>query len=54
MPNWSVFKLKFENTIVIIEISALEFVLFESLVQKKKSLHLGPKMYYLGTFGLEF
>ena len=54
MPNLSVFELKFENTIVIIEISALEFVLFESLVQKKKSLHLGPKMCYLGTFGREF
>ena len=32
IPNLSVFGLKFENTIVIIEIRALEIVLFQSLV----------------------
>ena len=34
MTNLGVFGLKFENTIVIIEISALEIVLFQSLVKK--------------------
>ena len=32
MSDLGVFGRKFENTIVIIEISALEFVLFQSLV----------------------
>ena len=32
VPNLGVFGLKFENNIVIIGISALEFVLFQSLV----------------------
>ena len=35
MPNLGGFGLKFENTIVIIEISAPEMVLFQSLVLKK-------------------
>ena len=32
MPNLSAFPLKFENIIVIIEISALAFVIFQGLV----------------------
>ena len=35
-------------------VSALEFVLFQSLVQREKSLNLGPKMSGLGAFGLKF
>ena len=31
-----------------------QFVLLQSLVQKYKSLNLGPKMPDLGIFGLEF
>ena len=34
MPNMDIFGMEFENTIVIIEISALEFVLLQSLTQK--------------------
>ena len=37
MPNLRIFGLKFEITIVIFEISALEFVLLQSLVQNKKN-----------------
>ena len=36
------------------KISTLEFVLLQKLVQKQNSLNLGPKMTYLGIFGLEF
>ena len=34
MPDLHIFGLEFENTIVIFEISALEFVLLQSLEQK--------------------
>ena len=34
MPNFRILGLEFENTIVIFEISVLEFVLLQSLVQK--------------------
>ena len=53
MPYLRIFRLEFKNTIVIFEISVLEFVLLQSLVQKYKPLNLGPKMFYMGTFGLE-
>ena len=43
MSNLRIFGLEFENTIVIFEINVLEFVLLQSLVQKQKSLNLGPK-----------
>ena len=49
-----IFEPEFEKNIVMFKISILEFVLKQSLVQKKKSLNLGPKMPYLGIFGLEF
>ena len=35
MPNLRILELKFENTIVIFQISVLEIVLLESLVPKK-------------------
>ena len=41
---WVYFRNNFENTIVIFEIST----------KKQKYLNLGPKMPYLGIFGLEF
>ena len=47
------FGLEFENTIVIIEINALDFVLLQSLVQKK-ILKFGVKMFHLGLFWLKF
>ena len=39
------------KTFVMFEISALEL---QILVQKKKSLNLGPKVSYLDIFGLKF
>ena len=44
MPYLGNFGLKFENTIVIFEVSALKYVLLRSLmVQKENFLNLGPK-----------
>ena len=54
MLNLCIFGLEFENIIVMFQISVLEFVFRQSLVQKQKSLNFGPKMPYLGIFGLEF
>ena len=34
MPNLHIFGQEFENIIVMLQISALEFVLFQSLVKK--------------------
>ena len=44
---------QFWKTIVIFEVSALGFVLLQSLIQKLKSLNLGTKMPDLGIFRLE-
>ena len=38
----------------IFELSIPEFVLLQSVVQKQKSLNVGPKISDLGIFGLEF
>ena len=54
MPYLDNFGLKFENNIVIFEITTLEVVLFQNFMKKQKCLHLGPKMPYLGNFGLKF
>ena len=62
MADLSIFGVVFENTIAIFEISVLEFVFLQSLVQKHKSgkrilwkiqkfLNIPPKMPYLGIFG---
>ena len=45
---------KKKKTIVIFEISNLEFVQMENLLKRQKCLNLGPKMPYLGVFGSEF
>ena len=34
MPDLGIFEREFENTIIIVEINALEFVLLQILVQK--------------------
>ena len=52
MSGFCILGLEFENIIVIFEISVLEFVFMQSLVQKWKCLNLGPRMPYLSTFGL--
>ena len=51
----AIFGLEFEKTVVIFEINTLEFVKKQNFVKNKKwkCLNLGPKMPYLGIFGLE-
>ena len=51
MPDLDIFGLEFEKTLVTFEISVLELLLLQSLIQKQKSVNLGPKMPYLDTFG---
>ena len=46
--------INFENNIFIFQISTLEFVLLQSLLQKLRSLNLGPKMPDYSNVGLEF
>ena len=48
IPDFRILGLEFENIIVIFYISVLGFGLLQSLVQKLKSLNLGPK-YLIST-----
>ena len=50
----ALFGLGIENTIVTIKISVLKFAEMHDFVQQKKCLNLGPKIPYLGIFGMEF
>ena len=43
MPNFGIFRLGFENNIVIFEISTVQFGYLQSLAEKQKCLNLGPK-----------
>ena len=43
MEDFGILGLEFEKIILIFEISVLEFVLLQSLVEKQKSLNLGQK-----------
>ena len=43
-PSLGIFGLAFENAIVIFQISALEFIFLQILVQILKPLNLGPKI----------
>ena len=52
MPHLRFFGLQFQNNIVIFEITVLEFVFSQSLVQK--SLSSGIKTLHLKIFRLEF
>ena len=54
MPDLETFKSVFEKTIFIFEISTLEFVKMQSFLLKNEKLNLGPKLSYLGIFGLDF
>ena len=49
-----IFEMQFWKTIVIFEINTLQFFKMHGLLQKLKSLNLGPKMSYLGIFRLKF
>ena len=53
VPYFDIFWRKFENDIVIFEISVFESAKLSICVKKQKSLNLGPKMIYLSVFGLE-
>ena len=44
MPDLGIFGLDFENKIVIFEISTLEFVQLQNIVEKQQCLNLGPNM----------
>ena len=48
MPDFGLFGLEFENTIVVIEIKALKFFSLPNFVQEQNCLNLGPKMPYFG------
>ena len=48
-----IFGLKFQKTILIFEIGNFDLVQLLNFVKKQKRLNLGPKMPYLGVFGLE-
>ena len=55
MPDLGILGLEVETYIVILEISSLEFVLFQNFVKKRrKYLNLGPRIPYLSIFLLEF
>ena len=53
MPDFGIFWLKFENHIVIFQISPLKFFWVQNFAEKQKCLNIGPKMRYLCVFGLE-
>ena len=53
MLDLGIFGLELENNIITFEISTLEFVYLPNFAKKRKCLNLGPKMPYLGVFGLE-
>ena len=47
-------KLELEQSITVFEISTLQFFKFQSFLQLKKFLNLGPKIPYLGVLGSTF
>ena len=51
---WVILGKTFRKTIVIFEISTVKVVCLQYFTKKQKCLNLGPKMPYLGIFGLEF
>ena len=53
MPYLSIFRREFKKTIVIFEISTLEFVLLQNFEKKQKCLNLGPKIPYLVIFWMK-
>ena len=50
MPDLDIFELELVNNIVIFEISTLEIVLLENLVEKEKCRNLGLRMPHFGNF----
>ena len=54
MSYLNIFRREFKKTIVLFEISTLEFSKLRYFEKKFKWLNFGTKMPYLGIFGLEF
>ena len=54
MGSLSIFEPEFLKTVVILEISSLDFAYYKIPRKKQKCLNLGPKMPYFGIFELEF
>ena len=50
MRDLGIFGLELENSILIFQISTLEFVWLQNVVWKRKCLNYGPKISYLGFF----
>ena len=53
MFDLDIFGLESENNIFLFKISTLNFVYLQNFAKKQKGLNLGPKVSYLGIFGLE-
>ena len=47
MPYLGILRLEFQ-------ISTLKFVYLQNFAKKQECLNFGPKVFYLGIFGLEF
>ena len=54
MPYLDFFALELKKTIVVFEISILQFVRLQNFVKKKKCINSRQKMSYSSIFGLEF
>ena len=54
MPDLCIFRVEFENNIAVSETRTLKYFELQNFSKKQKCLNLGPKMPYLGIFGLEF
>ena len=54
MPYLGIFGLEFKKTIVIFLINTLKFAYLQTFAKKAKMPKFGPKVLYLGSFGLEF
>ena len=53
MAYLGIFRVEFQKTFVIFEISTLEFVYLQNFAKNQKCLNLGPKIPYMGIFGID-
>ena len=54
MPQLGFYRISFEKTIAIFQISTLEYVKMLSFIQKERPLNLAPEMLDLVIFGMKF
>ena len=54
MPYLGIFWIEFQKTIIIFETRTRKFLILEKFPKKQNYQNLGPKIEYLGIFGLEF